>query len=152
MVAVSVTASTGIAACNIGGTTLHSFAGIGLGREKVDVLLQRVMANNKVQRRWHVTKVLIIDELSLIEASCWTKLRKLPGQSEGSTSLGEAPRRYLQVTFFSCRLWTRRELPSLRLRQSRGTGRCKSRWIFRRFIDRKTKVFATYQSICWCLL
>jgi hypothetical protein len=36
--AVAVTASTGIAACNVGGTTLHSFAGIGLGIEPADQL------------------------------------------------------------------------------------------------------------------
>lgn len=36
--AVAVTASTGIAACNVGGVTLHSFAGIGLGIEPADKL------------------------------------------------------------------------------------------------------------------
>ncbi|CAN9120449.1 unnamed protein product [Alternaria alternata] len=35
---VAVTASTGLAACNIGGVTLHSFAGIGLGKEPVEDL------------------------------------------------------------------------------------------------------------------
>lgn len=30
--AVAVTAPTGIAAINVGGTTIHSFAGIGLGK------------------------------------------------------------------------------------------------------------------------
>ena len=29
-------ASTGIAACNIGGSTIHSFAGIGLGKQPID--------------------------------------------------------------------------------------------------------------------
>ncbi|KAG6824685.1 hypothetical protein H0H93_001659, partial [Arthromyces matolae] len=34
--AVAVTATTGVAGVNVGGTTLHSFAGIGLGKEKVE--------------------------------------------------------------------------------------------------------------------
>lgn len=36
--AVAVTASTGIAACNVAGQTLHSFAGIGLGVDPADKL------------------------------------------------------------------------------------------------------------------
>jgi len=57
----AITASTGIAAVNIGGVTLHSWAGtfqetlliprtesallgIGLGKEKVDVLIRNVCA------------------------------------------------------------------------------------------------------------
>jgi ATP-dependent DNA helicase PIF1 len=39
---VAVTASTGLAACNIGGVTLHSFAGIGLGKEPVLELVKKV--------------------------------------------------------------------------------------------------------------
>lgn len=76
--AVAVTASTGafypsfvrtyhqshsgIAACNIGGVTIHSFAGIGLGREKAEQLADRVRKNKKASSRWMRTKVLIIDE------------------------------------------------------------------------------------------
>lgn len=39
---VAVTASTGLAACNIGGVTLHSFAGIGLGKEPAPELVKKV--------------------------------------------------------------------------------------------------------------
>jgi hypothetical protein len=39
---VAVTASTGLAACNIEGVTLHSFAGIGLGKEAVPELVKKV--------------------------------------------------------------------------------------------------------------
>jgi ATP-dependent DNA helicase PIF1 len=40
---VAVTASTGLAACNIEGVTLHSFAGIGLGKESAMELVKKVM-------------------------------------------------------------------------------------------------------------
>ncbi|KAL4920552.1 PIF1-like helicase-domain-containing protein, partial [Aspergillus aurantiobrunneus] len=41
---VAVTASTGLAACNIEGVTLHSFAGIGLGKEPVPELVKKVLS------------------------------------------------------------------------------------------------------------
>ena len=55
-----VTASTGIAAVNIEGSTIHSFAGIGLGQEDVSVLLRKVSMAAK--ERWRKARVLIIDE------------------------------------------------------------------------------------------
>jgi ATP-dependent DNA helicase PIF1 len=60
--AVAITASTGIAACNIGGVTLHSFAGIGLGIESAQVLTDKIKKNKKATTRWMRTRVLIIDE------------------------------------------------------------------------------------------
>jgi ATP-dependent DNA helicase PIF1 len=39
---VAVTASTGLAACHIEGVTLHSFAGIGLGKEPAKELVKKV--------------------------------------------------------------------------------------------------------------
>lgn len=67
---VAVTASTGIAGLNIGGMTLHSFAGIGLGKMPVDKLLKQIEKSIKLTRRWRTTKVLIIDESWF----CFTKL------------------------------------------------------------------------------
>lgn len=60
--AVAVTASTGIAACNIGGTTLHSFGGMGLAKEDPATLTKKVKRNKRAATRWTRTKVLIIDE------------------------------------------------------------------------------------------
>ncbi|KAI0741689.1 PIF1-like helicase-domain-containing protein [Daedaleopsis nitida] len=67
--AVAVTASTGIAACNVGGVTIHSFAGIGIGVDPVDHLVNKIKKNKKAMTRWLRTKVLIIDEgLGLVYA------------------------------------------------------------------------------------
>jgi ATP-dependent DNA helicase PIF1 len=63
--AVAVTASTGIAACNIGGVTLHSFGGCGLAVEDANDLVRKVKMNRKAASRWSRTKVLIVDESEL---------------------------------------------------------------------------------------
>lgn len=59
---VAITASTGMAAANIGGTTIHSFAGIGLGAGDAEKLVDTVKKNRKAAGRWLRTEVLIIDE------------------------------------------------------------------------------------------
>jgi ATP-dependent DNA helicase PIF1 len=61
--AVAITASTGIAACNINGCTLHSFSGIGIGKGRVENLIENMKLRNKrAVDRWTSTQVLIIDE------------------------------------------------------------------------------------------
>ncbi|KAJ8703095.1 hypothetical protein PTI98_001748 [Pleurotus ostreatus] len=62
---LAITASTGIAAVNIGGTTLHSWAGIGLGLEPAKNLAGKFLGQGKfrpVLDRWRAVKYLIIDE------------------------------------------------------------------------------------------
>jgi ATP-dependent DNA helicase PIF1 len=66
---VAVTAYTGIAAVNINGTTLHSFAGtgIGLGEAPLPDLVKKIQSNQKSQKRWQNTETLIIDEISMLD-------------------------------------------------------------------------------------
>ena len=71
---VAVTASTGLAACNIGGVTLHSFAGIGLGKEAVPELVKKIKRNQKAKTRWMRTKILIVDEISMVDGDLFDKL------------------------------------------------------------------------------
>ena len=74
---VAVTASTGLAACNVGGVTLHSFAGIGLGKEPVPELVKKIKRNQKAKNRWMRTKVLIIDEISMVDGDLFDKLEAI---------------------------------------------------------------------------
>jgi ATP-dependent DNA helicase PIF1 len=74
---VAVTASTGLAACNIGGVTLHSFAGIGLGKENAEDLIKKIKKNAKAKNRWLRTKVLIVDEISMVDGQLFDKLEKI---------------------------------------------------------------------------
>lgn len=70
---VAVTAATGIAAFSIGGTTVHSFAGVGLGKEDAETLVRRIR-RGKAAKRWKRLKVLLIDEISMIPADLLEKL------------------------------------------------------------------------------
>lgn len=92
---LAVTAYTGIAAVNIGGSTLHSWAGIGLGKEPPKDLLGKLLGqekrrkkkerkeapnstNNKdgspqAVKRWLTVQALIIDESAC--SVCTTDLK-----------------------------------------------------------------------------
>lgn len=74
---VAVTASTGLAACNVQGTTLHSFAGCGLARENVDDLCRKIRRNKKASNRWKKVEVLVIDEISMVDARFFDKLEAI---------------------------------------------------------------------------
>ncbi|HBC44838.1 TPA: AAA family ATPase [Candidatus Collierbacteria bacterium] len=65
---VAVTASTGIAATHLGGTTIHSWSGIGIKKELTDRDLAALCNNSRLVNKVRKTKVLIIDEISMLEA------------------------------------------------------------------------------------
>ncbi|SCU98655.1 LADA_0H14510g1_1 [Lachancea dasiensis] len=71
---VAVTASTGLAACNIGGITVHSFAGIGLANGDKKSLLKKVKRSKKHCVRWATVSALVIDEVSMIDGDLLDKL------------------------------------------------------------------------------
>lgn len=68
------TASTGVAAFNIGGQTLHSWMGIGLGEEDVKTLIDKVRKSKKACGRIKAAKVLLIDEISMIKGELLDKI------------------------------------------------------------------------------
>lgn len=67
------TASTGVAACHIGGITLHQFAGIGTGTATLERCYQLASRPNVVSA-WRRTKYLIIDEISMVDSEFFDKL------------------------------------------------------------------------------
>ncbi|XP_028760248.1 ATP-dependent DNA helicase PIF1 [Neltuma alba] len=71
---VSITASTGIAACAIKGQTLHSFAGISITADKREVMLDRIIQNKRAWKRWRNVQALVIDEISMIDADLFDSL------------------------------------------------------------------------------
>jgi len=62
----SITASTGIAATHISGMTIHAWSGIGILDSLTPYDLDRIVNKEHVVRRIQKTKVLIIDEVSML--------------------------------------------------------------------------------------
>jgi ATP-dependent DNA helicase PIF1 len=75
---VFVTASTGIAACAIGGVTIHSFAGVGVANEPADALVRTVVRNRAATNRWRVARVLVVDEVSMLPAEMLVRRVRVP--------------------------------------------------------------------------
>ncbi len=64
----AVTASTGIAASHIGGVTIHSWSGIGARDHLSAYDIDRIEQTERLVKRFRETKVLIIDEVSMLSA------------------------------------------------------------------------------------
>lgn len=62
----AITASTGIAATHINGITLHSWSGIGINDDLSDRDLKNIAEKKEINKRILKTKVLIIDEISML--------------------------------------------------------------------------------------
>jgi ATP-dependent DNA helicase PIF1 len=74
---IVVTATTGIAACSIGGVTIHSFAGCGVGlqtkssktfEQQMAEICGKITGNQGALKRWRETDILVIDEISMMSS------------------------------------------------------------------------------------
>lgn len=81
---MAVTASTGIASVNIGGVTIHSWSGIGLGKDDVNKIFWKHKGFDKKQHgsgggsqvltRWRRAKTLVVDESQYLAPIDWNSL------------------------------------------------------------------------------
>lgn len=69
-----ITATTGVAAYNISGMTIHSFIGIGTGEQDISFLVKRVFRNKSIVERLKTTDILVIDEISMLSAALFEKI------------------------------------------------------------------------------
>lgn len=66
---VAITASTGIAATHIGGVTIHAWSGLGIRDSLSPYEIDQLEEKKYLWDRYEKTKVLIIDEVSMISGS-----------------------------------------------------------------------------------
>lgn len=64
----AITASTGIAASHLDGSTIHSWAGLGIRRGLVQAQLDGIKRNSYLVEKIKPIKVLVIDEISMLDA------------------------------------------------------------------------------------
>jgi Cdc6-like AAA superfamily ATPase len=73
----SIVAPTGIAASYIGGTTIHSFFGIGIKEFLTDYEIDLMTQKEYLYNRFKNLKILIIDEVSMVAPSLFELMDKI---------------------------------------------------------------------------
>jgi len=73
-----LTAMTGCAALLLGkAQTLHSWASVGLAKDPVSKLISSIRKSRKSMKRWLLTDVLIVDEVSMMPPELFEKLDQI---------------------------------------------------------------------------
>lgn len=95
----AVTASTGIAATHIGGYTIHSWSGIGIKSNISDYDVDLIQSREKTALRIVQAKVLIIDEISMLDAQTLDSVDRVLRTLRRRPMREEEPFGGLQVVF-----------------------------------------------------
>jgi len=76
---IYVTSTTGTSALLLNGITVHSYSGIGNGEKELDYYLKRFNSKKYkyIKNRWLNTKILIIDEISMMHPDMFIKLDEI---------------------------------------------------------------------------
>jgi len=83
-IGTAITASTALAASQLGGVTLHKWAAIGRGDGSAAALARELMSKREAVQRWRCTRTLIIDEISMLDGELFGKLDLLARAVRGS--------------------------------------------------------------------
>lgn len=67
-ISVAITASTGIAATHMNGMIIHSWCGIGINKSMTAKEIHALARKSRIYDRFQKTKVLIIDEISMLHS------------------------------------------------------------------------------------
>jgi len=73
----ALTAPTGTAAIIVGGMTIHSFMGIGLGKGKTLDIVKKIYKNKTIYDSLVNLEVLIIDEISMLDSELFEKISSI---------------------------------------------------------------------------
>ncbi len=91
---VAVTASTGIAATHLEGSTIHSWSGIGIRDHITPMILDQMEQKRNLWNRFEETDVLIIDEISMLSGKFFDMcdmvarhLKRAPGEPFGGMQI-----------------------------------------------------------------
>lgn len=74
---IFITSTTGLSSILIDGITINRYSGIGIGDKDVETLYKKIIKMKNLKKRWCNTSVLIIDEISMMDADIFDKLEIL---------------------------------------------------------------------------
>ena len=97
-----LTATTGTASVLIGGQTINSYLGIGLGNGKVSDIIKNIITNKNIRDRIVKLDVLIIDEISMLEDTLFEKISDILSTIRGQLideKLADKPFGGIQMIF-----------------------------------------------------
>lgn|SRR5574344_2047569 len=74
---IDVTSTTGLAAVNIQGQTIHSWAGVGICNKPIEDVIDKILKRSKLRKQITECKILAIDEISMLDAKTFDYIDKV---------------------------------------------------------------------------